>query len=112
MVTHRGIRHVLKTHFKYGLKEQRNAWLPRFYLKEVQKYCPSLTLDDLAPYPAGVRAQAISHDGELIEDFRWLRTDRSLHVCNAPSPAATSALPIAKRILTEVRQLTKSRLEK
>ncbi len=112
MVTHRGIRQVLKTHFKYGLKEQRNAWLPRFYLKEVQKYCPSLTLDDLAPYPAGVRAQAISHDGELIEDFRWLRTDRSLHVCNAPSPAATSALPIAKRILTEVRQLTKSRLEK
>ena len=47
------------------------------------------------PYPAGIRAQAVLRDGSLVHDFLFTGTPRSLHVCNAPSPAATSAMPIA-----------------
>jgi L-2-hydroxyglutarate oxidase len=72
------------------------------YLKACQKYCPSLTLDDLKPYGAGIRAQAVGPDGSLIEDFLFVDSERSLHVCNAPSPAATSALPIGDLIAARI----------
>ncbi|MNY35200.1 L-2-hydroxyglutarate oxidase LhgO [compost metagenome] len=68
----------------------------------MRKYCPSLTVKDLQPYPAGVRAQAVSRDGKLIEDFLFRNTRRSVNVCNAPSPAATSALPIGAYIIEQV----------
>jgi L-2-hydroxyglutarate oxidase len=77
-----------------GLAELRNSlWKPA-YLKQVQKYCPSVKLSDLRPYPAGIRAQAVMRDGTLVDDFLFAETRRSLHVCSAPSPAATSAIPI------------------
>ena len=69
------------------------------YLRLCQKYCPSLTISDLEPYRSGVRAQAVSKDGKLIHDFLIEETSRSFHVCNAPSPAATSSLPIGKYIV-------------
>jgi L-2-hydroxyglutarate oxidase len=53
-------------------------------------------VDDLSPYPAGIRAQAVKKDGSLVHDFLFAETPRSLHVCNAPSPAATSAIPIGE----------------
>jgi len=85
-------------HFKYALAELRNSLSRRSYLKTVRKYCPELTLQDLQPHPAGVRAQAVGNDGGLVDDFLFLKSPRSLHVCNAPSPAATSAMPIARYI--------------
>jgi L-2-hydroxyglutarate oxidase len=78
--------------------ELRNSALKRGYLKACQRYCPSLNLDDMQPHPTGIRAQAVSRTGEMIHDFLFLQTRRMLHVCNAPSPAATSALPIAAMI--------------
>ncbi len=72
------------------------------YLEACRKYCPSLGLDDLLPYRAGIRAQAVDARGNLIEDFLFLDTARSVHVCNAPSPAATSALPIGDMIADRV----------
>lgn len=69
-----------------------------FYLKKVQRYCGQIGLADLAPYKAGVRAQAVARDGRLIDDFLFMESAHSLHVCNAPSPAATSALPIGAHI--------------
>jgi L-2-hydroxyglutarate oxidase len=78
------------------------------YLKACRRYCPSLELSDLRPYPAGIRAQAVAADGTPVDDFLFLETERSLHVCNAPSPAATSALPIgdmiADRVLSGARE--------
>jgi (S)-2-hydroxyglutarate dehydrogenase len=62
------------------------------------RYCPSLTLEDLVPYEAGIRAQAVMRDGTLVHDFLFVETNRMLHVCNAPSPAATSAIPIGEMI--------------
>lgn len=81
-----------------AVTELRNSlWKPG-YLKECRKYCPSLKLADLLPHEAGIRAQAVRKDGALIHDFLFAQTDRMLHVCNAPSPAATSAIPIAEII--------------
>lgn len=74
------------------------ALMTRMYLKKVQKYCARITLADLAPYKSGIRAQAVGRNGQMIDDFLFVRTRHSLHVCNAPSPAATSALPIADHI--------------
>ena len=76
----------------------RNSIWRSGYLAECQKYCPSLRIEDLEPHPAGIRAQAVRRTGELIHDFLMLQSPRSLHVCNAPSPAATSAIPIARMI--------------
>ena len=86
-----------------GLAEMRNSFIKSGYLDLVHKYCPAIELADLLPYPAGIRAQAISRDGNSVEDFLLRRTQRQLHVCNAPSPAATSAIPIGEMIAQEVR---------
>ncbi|WP_232375679.1 L-2-hydroxyglutarate oxidase [Mesorhizobium comanense] len=82
-----------------AVTELRNSlWKPG-YLEECRKYCPSLDLADLLPHEAGIRAQAVRKDGALIHDFLFAQTERMLHVCNAPSPAATSAIPIAEMIV-------------
>ena len=102
MVTFGGFWRVLKSHIKSGLMETKNSlWKPG-YLKLVQKYCPQLQLSDLKPYPSGVRAQAVMKDGSLVHDFLFAESPRSLHVCNAPSPAATSAIPIGGYICDKV----------
>lgn len=100
-----GIRRVLQNNLRAGLSEMKNSLCKSGYLRLVQKYCPSLTLNDLQPWPAGVRAQAVSPDGKLIDDFLFVTTPRSIHTCNAPSPAATSALPIGAHIVSQVQTL-------
>lgn len=102
MVTFSGFWKVLKSHFRTGLVETKNSlWKPG-YLKLVQKYCPQLKVEDLEHYPAGIRAQAVMKDGSLVHDFLFAESPRSLHVCNAPSPAATSAIPIGNYICDKV----------
>ena len=103
MFTHPGILKVLGKHLKPGLVEMKNSFYKRGYLALVQKYCPSITAEDLTPYPAGVRAQAVSKDGKLVDDFLFVNTRRTVNVGNAPSPAATSALPIGAYIVEQVK---------
>ena len=105
MLTHGGILKVLARNARPGLLEMKNSLYKRGYLALVQKYCPGITLDDLQPYPAGVRAQAVSHDGKLVDDFLFVNTRRTLNVGNAPSPAATSALPIGAHIVSQVSRM-------
>lgn len=81
-----------------GLDEMRNSAFRSRYLKACQKYCPSLEAEDLLPHPPGIRAQAVMRDGTLVHDFLIRETNRTIHICNAPSPAATSAMPIASYI--------------
>lgn len=102
MMTFPGFWKVTAGHLMSGLGEMKNSWFKSGYLKKVQKYCPKLQLEDLQDYPAGVRAQAVSKEGELIHDFLFAQSPRSLHVCNAPSPAATSAIPIGNYICDAV----------
>ena len=94
----KGFHKVIKKNLKSGLYEMKNSIFKRGYLKEVQKYNPQIKLKDLQPYPAGIRAQAVLEDGTLVHDFLFAESKRSIHVCNAPSPAATSAIPIGKYI--------------
>jgi L-2-hydroxyglutarate oxidase len=93
-----GFWKTIKANLKSGVVEMRNSLLKQGYLKECQKYCPSLNVEDLLPEKAGIRAQAVMRDGTLVHDFLFVQTDRMLHVCNAPSPAATSAIPIGEMI--------------
>lgn len=87
---------------KHALHELKGSLSKRAYLEECRKYCPSLELEDLLPYQAGIRAQIVTRDGKAFHDFLIKETDRMLHVCNAPSPAATSALPIGQMIAEKV----------
>lgn len=104
MISFRGFWKVSWNHLRSGLAETKNSiWKPG-YLKQVQKYCPQIKLNDLLPYPAGIRAQAVLSDGSLVHDFLFAESKRSLHVCNAPSPAATSAIPISEYICDKINR--------
>ena len=94
MILFSGFWKALRTNFRFGIHEIRNSIWKRSYLKQIRKYCPSIGLDDLLPYRTGVRATAVMRDGTLVDDFLFVESPRSLHVCSAPSPAATSAIPI------------------
>jgi L-2-hydroxyglutarate oxidase len=76
--------------------------LRRLYLRKVRRYCPRVRLEDLTPYRPGIRAQAVARDGRLIDDFLFVGTGRTLHVCIAPSPAATAAIPIAAHVVARL----------
>ncbi len=102
MILFTGFWKVLQKNFKSGLVELWNSIWKRGYLKQINKYCPSITLKDLKPYQTGVRAMTVDRNGELIDDFLIINTHRSLHVCNAPSPAATSAIPIGNHICDKI----------
>jgi L-2-hydroxyglutarate oxidase len=97
-----GFWKVIQANLKSGLTEMRNSIFKRGYLEMCRKYCPELNLEDLLPQEAGIRAQAVMRDGTLVHDFLIKKTARGVYVCNAPSPAATSSLPIGKMIAAEV----------
>jgi len=105
MLTYPGLIKVLLKNFKVSLVELKNSLYKKGYLEMVRKYCPCLTLQDLHDYPAGIRAQAVTKEGLLVNDFLFVNTKRALAVCNAPSPAATSAIPISKHIVEKVKVL-------
>lgn len=105
MLTYPGLLKVLYRNFSVSMTELKNALYKKGYLELVQKYCPSLTVEDLHDYPAGIRAQAVSREGVLVSDFLFVNSRRALAVCNAPSPAATSAIPIGSYIVQKVREL-------
>ena len=106
MLSFAGFWKVTANNLKTGLVELKNSWWKPGYLKLVNKYCPSITVSDFKPYPAGIRAQAVLKDGTLVHDFLFAESPRSLHVCNAPSPAATSAMPIGEYICGKVMKKT------
>ncbi|WP_428375818.1 L-2-hydroxyglutarate oxidase [Lichenicoccus sp.] len=93
-----GFWKLARRDWRSGLSELGRSLSRRRYLAECRRYAPGLELADLTPMPAGIRAQAVLRDGSMVQDFLFLQTPRMLHVCNAPSPAATSALPIGEMI--------------
>jgi L-2-hydroxyglutarate oxidase len=97
-----GLWKLIAKNLGHATGELKNSLWKRGYLEECRKYCPSLAIEDLLPYEAGIRAQAVTSGGEAIHDFLFARTERTLHVCNAPSPAATSAIPIGAMIAEKV----------
>jgi 2-hydroxyglutarate dehydrogenase len=93
---------LMARHWRYGLGEIARAASKRAFVAELRRYIPGLTAADVLPGPAGVRAQALGRDGTLVDDFVLSETERALHVRNAPSPAATSSLALAREIADRV----------
>lgn len=93
-----GFRRLARKHVRTGMAEMARSASRRLFLRSLRRLVPELTLDDLVPTHSGVRAQALSPDGKLVDDFLIIESDDAVHVCNAPSPAATSSLEIGKFI--------------
>ena len=83
--------------------EFRRSFSKALFCRSLQRLVPELRLEDLAPGGAGVRAQALSPAGELVQDFYFVSQARALHVLNAPSPAATASLAIADEVIDRIR---------
>ena len=105
MLSYSGLYKLVMKYPLPTLIELKNSLYRPGYLKQVNRYCPKVTLSDLLPYPAGVRAQAVKPDGTTLDDFLFVESERALVVGNAPSPAATSAMPIARHICEKVEKL-------
>ena len=105
-----GLWKMFLKHWKYELGEYKRAFCKKLFLRQLQRLIPSLGADDIRPGKTGVRAQALGPNGELIDDFRIERQRNSIHVLNAPSPAATASLAIGdyvNKIATEYFKLRK-----
>lgn len=94
----KGFRKLTTKHFNYGIKEQWRSLSKRAFLKSLQGLIPSLTMADIHPGRAGVRALALNPDGTIADDFIFEHADNAIHVLNAPSPAATASLAIGDTI--------------
>ncbi len=100
-LTYRGFQRLALRHWRIGLGEVWRSASKSAFVRALQRLIPEIRNSDLVPAPAGVRAQAVSADGKMVDDFVVYRADRMIHVCNAPSPAATSSLNIGQWIVDE-----------
>ncbi|MCP3817950.1 L-2-hydroxyglutarate oxidase [Streptomyces sp. A3M-1-3] len=89
---------IARRHWRYGAGELRRSLSKRAFTEAVRRLLPDVTEADLRPAPAGVRAQAVLRDGTLADDFLIQEAPRTVHVLNAPSPAATASLPIGREV--------------
>ena len=101
-ISYKGMWKLGKQYLGTGVSEMYRSLNKRVFLKEILNYIPDVRLSDLKPRVAGVRAQAVSSNGDLIDDFVFADGNNSLHVLNAPSPAATASLAIGEYIAAKV----------
>jgi len=97
-LSYSGTWKLFAKHWRFGLDEYKRAFSKKLFLNRLQGLIPSLEMDDIRPGRAGVRAMALGPDGEMIEDFKIEYKNNSIHVLNAPSPAATACLAIGEDI--------------
>ncbi len=95
----RGFQKLAVQHWRMGIGEIWRSLNKQAFVMALQKLVPSITTGDLVPGRAGVRAQAVAADGKLVDDFFIQHTDHAIHVLNAPSPAATASLAIARHVV-------------
>jgi (S)-2-hydroxyglutarate dehydrogenase len=100
-LTYPGFLRLARRYWRTGALELYRDLFRRAYAAQARRYLPELEAEDLLPAPAGIRAQAVARDGSLVDDFLFARSPRAVHVRNAPSPAATSALAIAEHVVSE-----------
>jgi L-2-hydroxyglutarate oxidase LhgO len=103
-LTFSGFRKMARTYWRTGLGEMFRSFSKQAFLAALRRLLPELTLGDLQPGGSGVRAQAISSQGALIDDFMISVTGSALHVLNAPSPGATASLAIGTMIVDKAGQ--------
>jgi len=98
LLRYRGMRRLARRHWRTGVREVLRSFSTRRFERDLQRLVPEIRRTDLTRAPAGVRAQAVSRDGELLDDFEIAETARAVHVLNAPSPGATASLEIGRTI--------------
>lgn len=97
-----GFQRVALKYWRMGLGEFYRSYSKGAFVRALQRLIPEITPDDLEPGGAGIRAQASARDGGLVDDFYFVEQDGIVHVCNAPSPAATASLAIGKAIAEKI----------
>ena len=98
-----GTWRMARTYWRTGVDELRMAASTRAYVRAAARYVPAITISDVEPsFHSSVRAQALNRNGELVDDFAISRTGAVTHVRNAPSPAATSALALARELVDRI----------
>ena len=103
-LTYGGTWKLFFKNMSFGINEYRRAFSKRLFLKTLQRMVPSLTMEDIKPGRAGVRALLLAQDGDTRDDFRIEYHGKSIHVLNAPSPAATASLAIGGYIADEAEK--------
>ncbi|MCA9294190.1 MAG: L-2-hydroxyglutarate oxidase [Phycisphaerales bacterium] len=96
---YRGFWHLAHRHWRMGIGEMWRSVSRAAFVRALRRLVPDLRVEDVEPADAGVRAQAVRPDGAMVDDFAIQRANRVVHVCNAPSPAATSALSIGEHVV-------------
>ncbi|MCP9270092.1 L-2-hydroxyglutarate oxidase [Xenorhabdus sp. XENO-1] len=99
VLTYKGFWKIASRYFNEGMAEMRRSFSRQLFTENARQLIPDLQPEDITPGPAGVRAQALTADGKLVDDFHFVVGRRSLHVCNAPSPAATASMEIGREIV-------------
>jgi (S)-2-hydroxyglutarate dehydrogenase len=102
VMTYPGFWKLAAKHADRGIQEIIRSFSKEAFVRSLQRLIPEVRADDLIPTHAGVRAQALMNDGKLVDDFLIVNSSNSVHVCNAPSPAATSSLEIGKAIAAQL----------
>ncbi|MFI9205842.1 L-2-hydroxyglutarate oxidase [Streptomyces sp. NPDC053048] len=101
-VAYPGVWRIARRHWRYGSGEVRRSLSRSAFTRAVRRLLPQVRDEDLIPAPSGVRAQAVLRDGTLVDDFLFAQSPGMVHVLNAPSPAATAALPIGREVARRV----------
>lgn len=101
-LTFGGFWKLARKHLGEGLKEMHRSLSKAAFARSLQQLIPEVRSEDLVECAAGIRAQALTDDGKLVDDFLIIPARRAMHVCNAPSPAATASLEIGKEIAAQV----------
>ncbi|MBD1832695.1 L-2-hydroxyglutarate oxidase [Cyanobacteria bacterium FACHB-472] len=104
VMTYPGFWKLAAKHADEGIQEIIRSFSKAAFVRSLQKLIPEVQAADLVPTHAGVRAQALMNDGKLVDDFLIVKGNNSVHVCNAPSPAATSSIEIGKAIVEQLPQ--------
>lgn len=102
----KGTWKLFSKHWRKGIEEYKRAFSKRLFVKELQKMMPSLTTEDVEVARSGVRAQAVDANGCMVDDFEIVNNNGTIHVLNAPSPAATACLAIADEIVSKALHIS------
>ncbi|MDM5306521.1 L-2-hydroxyglutarate oxidase [Peribacillus frigoritolerans] len=102
VLSYKGFWKLASKFMKEGMDEYVRSFSKKQFTKSLQELIPEIQEDDLIPAPAGVRAQALQDDGNMVDDFHIIMGKRTIHVCNAPSPAATASIEIGKEVVTRI----------
>jgi L-2-hydroxyglutarate oxidase len=101
-LTYKGFWKLVTRNMKPGLREIWRSFSKKAFTRSLQRLIPEIREDDLIPTHAGVRAQALMDDGRMVDDFLIVPGQNSMHVCNAPSPAATASIPIGRAVANRI----------